>query len=1018
MIGQLWKMMGVVTLAALLAASCSSSDSGGGGTGKTTATVTGRVLDSNGDPVNGAVVMDQNTLVTAQTDSLGNFTIEIIVGANRLVVTQGKTLILEQCLATAEQVTYALGDLDPDTPTNCDVICTNGSGSEDRDCDGVLNDVELAGWDVTITLGDGKTETRHVYADPDRPDSDNDGLTDGEEYAARTDPGRKDTDGDLLSDYAEVVAYKSNPLNVDSDGDSRGSKGDQPSDPNLWDGYELVYAGTSPTLSDTDGDGLTDYEEVHSGGTDPLVANLPTLALDLYGDPHIEVALTSQSLCSDYTLDLAREEKERVKTDNESTKMSIENTVKIHTETKAGTSTWPPSFNAKITTDTEFKHGYMHESSNNFKETSVQEAQTKSECAETNGVDYANGKISVAMKLSNRSDLSFKVKELRIIAYQITTGSNFRLIGTLEPDVWPAGGYVLGPSGELTMTVKKTDIGADVMKVLVRNPSALMFEVGGYSLFQLDEWGVNETVNYAKLGESVMQRTGLIVIDYGDGTVERYMVATNVSRNPDGSGSGVTLKDALTRIIGLTYETEAQKDEAGSVIGRKVLKKVKTVETYQNDPSREGRGFWMVSGTDDAFAKGIDVDFNNIVLKNGQRINLTFLKDTDLDGIYDNEEYLLGTDKTSQDTDGDGLSDYDEAKVGWTVAVRNISYTVYPDPRFADMDGDYLTDALEFALGTDPFVADTDGDGVKDTNDTYPLSPPCLSGKLFGLAAWWNGATVGTAPTVTALDRWNGTAYVSTGDPNGYASNGSLTGTVSSITWKPPYSTEAGLNAVFGFNTTTGPTQKDQSIIVADDAVLDPSRSISPQAFTLSAWVYRELNATGAAWATVLMKGQPDTATYSLLLGTDGTVKLTIYRNAHVKCYGWFFGWIDGLCADWDANRKDELLGPKVPLQKWTHITATFSKAEEKMRIYTVDIDGVKSSSEVSTILDLSGPDYAYTNYLVANSEPLRIGLDAAPASAQWPFRGMLDDVQVFGRQMTPNEVTLYNDIGICWPTP
>jgi len=171
--------------------------------------------------------------------------------------------------------------------------------------------VELAGWDVTITLGDGKTETRHAFSDPDKKDTDGDGLNDGEEYAARTDPNRKDTDGDLLSDYAEVVVYKSNPLNVDSDGDSRGPNGDKPSDPNLWDGYELAYAGTSPTLADTDGDGLTDYEEIHSGGTNPLVADLPGLTLDLYGDPHIELSIVSQQVCTYSTIDLAREEKER-----------------------------------------------------------------------------------------------------------------------------------------------------------------------------------------------------------------------------------------------------------------------------------------------------------------------------------------------------------------------------------------------------------------------------------------------------------------------------------------------------------------------------------------------------------------------------------------------------------------------------------------------------------------------------------------------------------------------------------
>jgi len=550
----------------------------------------------------------------------------------------------------------------------------------------------------------------------------------------------------------------------------------------------------------------------------------------------------------------------------------------------------------------------------------------------------------------------------------------------------------------------------------VRNPSALMFEVGGYSLFQLDEWGVNETVNYAKLGESVIQRTGLIVIDYGDGNVERYMAATNVYRNPDGSGRGATLKEALSKIIGLTHETEAQKDENGTVIGRKVLKKVRTMETYQNDPAREGRGFWVISGTGEAFDKGIDVDFDNIVLTNGQRINLTYLKDTDLDGIFDNEEYLLGTDKADQDTDADGLTDYHEAKTGWDVVVKGTSHHVYPDPRFADVDGDYLADSAEMVTGTDCYNKDTDGDGVADTNDQYPLSPPCLHGSTLGLAGWWNG-TLATASTVTVRDMWT---TVGTGDPLGYASSGTLAsaGMRQLIDWWPAYIIPSGTNPVIGLNP--GPTQKDQSLDIADNASLDARRSISPQyQFTLSAWVYWNGTATGAPWATVLSKGAPAAATYGLFVKDNGAVALSLYRSYHEKCWYCWFGTNstcdDGSCADDTHTDRPWMETPtyRLPQQTWVHLTGTFG--EEYMRIYA---DGVKVAEYYLSNRWWSGL-YRYqntTNYLIINNDPLRIGLDAAPASAQWPFRGMVDEVQVFGRMMTTNEVPLFNDIGVCAP--
>ena len=70
-------------------------------------------------------------------------------------------------------------------------------------------------------------------------------------------PSEGDTDGDGLSD-AEELAYGSDPLNRDYDGDG------------LLDGEEAYQYGTDPVNNDTDGDGLVDGEEAYQYGISPL----------------------------------------------------------------------------------------------------------------------------------------------------------------------------------------------------------------------------------------------------------------------------------------------------------------------------------------------------------------------------------------------------------------------------------------------------------------------------------------------------------------------------------------------------------------------------------------------------------------------------------------------------------------------------------------------------------------------------------------------------------------------------
>jgi hypothetical protein len=88
-------------------------------------------------------------------------------------------------------------------------------------------------------------------------DRDQDGLSDAQEGVVGTDPDNPDTDGDGLLDGEEVLTWGTNPLNRDTDADI------------LIDGDEVRTYGTNPTNPDTDGDTFADGVEI-ANGWDPL----------------------------------------------------------------------------------------------------------------------------------------------------------------------------------------------------------------------------------------------------------------------------------------------------------------------------------------------------------------------------------------------------------------------------------------------------------------------------------------------------------------------------------------------------------------------------------------------------------------------------------------------------------------------------------------------------------------------------------------------------------------------------
>ena len=119
-------------------------------------------------------------------------------------------------------------------------------------------------------------------------DTDGDGLPDGDEvriYGTRWDLWDSDNDG--IDDPDELFDVGTDPMNPDSDGDGMPDGwewycGLDPNDPlDVLGDYDLdglgnheeAMIGTRPDCSDTDGDRISDYDEVRLYGTDPCLAD-------------------------------------------------------------------------------------------------------------------------------------------------------------------------------------------------------------------------------------------------------------------------------------------------------------------------------------------------------------------------------------------------------------------------------------------------------------------------------------------------------------------------------------------------------------------------------------------------------------------------------------------------------------------------------------------------------------------------------------------------------------------------
>ncbi len=131
-------------------------------------------------------------------------------------------------------------------------------------------------------------------------------------------------------------------------------------------------------------------------------------------------------------------------------------------------------------------------------------------------------------------------------------------------------------------------------------------------------------------------------------------------------------------------------------------------EGPDDDPDNDG----LVNEREDALGTDRhDPDTDYDLLTDGEEYH-TYLsnpksRDTDADGLYDGDEVIrVGSDPIKHDTDGEGLNDGREVNELFTNALA------------ADTDDDGLSDYEEvMTLPTNPRLADTDADGIGDWDE-------------------------------------------------------------------------------------------------------------------------------------------------------------------------------------------------------------------------------------------------------------------------------------------------------------
>ena len=468
-----------------------------------------------------------------------------------------------------------------------------------------------------------------------------------------TDPNQ-DTDGDGLTDLEEVNHYKTNYLMVDTDGDS------------FSDWREAVDLAFDPASNN--------YR------FNPLIADVPKMRLEFTSAPDVDLNYETTEGTSQ-TISTERSTASSTSVTSSSTESNATSVEKAHSVGVEITAGFEAGVTSSVSGEVSASYNYSHATTSETSHSFTQEQTAENSKALTQGKEFqeefsltsSSGSLGVSARVINDGALPFTVANFSLYAVEVDdAGEISNPIGNLNLDSsyleFPR--FTLAPgesSGDIIFA--SGDLDLDTTYGLLGNAEGLLIGVATSDI--LDAEGRPFAHNQSDL----RAKNATVIIDYGvDRRPERYLVSTVGDPNKLSISAADIFKDVLR--IDIVSDTDS-------------LTGIRDVTTLKGDTTK----FWMaihlssngnttqttvynIDGTNPnpsgtSVYKQLSEDaLQDLELRAGDVLQFVVLDDQDGDGLGMRRETLLGTDPTTADSDGDGLTDKEEID-GWDVEVRD-----------------------------------------------------------------------------------------------------------------------------------------------------------------------------------------------------------------------------------------------------------------------------------------------------------------------------------------------------------